>query len=605
MRIFDKVSYEKMALILIVGVAFFFRIYELPSKFFHTETNNIFSGIRLHVLDFFNFSDHMSQNFFKSFFGNIGGIRYTLTTYVSSTIYGWLGIPLNEFWFPFFTVVLGVLSVVGVYWLGCKLGDYRYGLVGAVILAINSDQVHRSREDNAGLTITFLVLICVIFLYLYQENPNWFRRTLLSLILPFLASTEAIMMLPLIIIFQLMLFVPPENSYSRKVFACFRYLFSKDSILLWLPCFFTVLLHVYVYTRIGESNVGLFGYMVYKHGSFYNERSLFAELILNLKIYGNHYFNPQFFYSSLALFIYLASDYKKNKLGKLLLFSGVGFFYFFIVFVISGSNPRSPHLYVCETFNVLFIASIWISLLDRREEILFSKGKLLIICGLLVFFLAQMINQYKNVMARHGLVHPLKSIGYYIHEYGGGNPTAYLLNRCSAVLILANSEFYFATQVIDMEERFDNPRKLFCMGTKSIDETLAAYKLKDFDFYVAVYGYSALDMHPSYQVGIFEKSKPRNPYNDLRNPEIDLQIKDLLANGVKRVAVIKNKGSIMGEIFSRRKLPFKDIEISVYDPLWDQKYANISSIIKTKWVGQWAIWGNLWDFSTGIQLGKE
>ena len=83
--------------------------------------------------------------------------------------------------------------------------------------------------------------------------------------------------------------------------------------------------------------------------------------------------------------------------------------------------------------------------------------------------------------------------------------------------------------------------------------------------------------------------------------KFDSKIQGLLAKGIKRVAVIKNKGLVIGEIYSRRNLPFKDMEIDEYDHLWDKKYANIPGIIKTKWVGQASVWGSLWDPATGIQ----
>ena len=91
----------------------------------------------------------------------------------------------------------------------------------------------------------------------------------------------------------------------------------------------------------------------------------------------------------------------------------------------------------------------------------------------------------------------------------------------------------------------------------------------------------------------------------MRTPEMDLKVQELLAKGINRVAVIKNKGWIIGEIYSRRNLPFKDMEINDYDPLWDQKYANIPGIIKTKWSGTSGIWGNLWDPVTGIQYSQS
>ena len=166
----------------------------------------------------------------------------------------------------------------------------------------------------------------------------------------------------------------------------------------------------------------------------------------------------------------------------------------------------------------------------------------------------------------------------------------YLMLNCSSqVTILHSAEFYFGTQIIDKQKQFGLPRKLYCMGSKTIEETLSAYKLDDFDFYVVMNNYSALRGRES-----------GSPHFNIRTPKIDSQIQGLISKGVKRVAVIRNQGTVMGEIYSRRNLPFKDMEINEYDSLWDQKYANIPGIVKTKWSGIASTFGYYWDPATGI-----
>jgi hypothetical protein len=591
----EKISPEKITLCSIVTVAFYFRVYELPTSFFIAETHNVFNGLRLHTLDFFNFGGDFSENFFKSFFGSIAGLRHALSTYVSSTIYGWLGIPLNQFWLLFFYVFLGTCSVVGTYLLGAKLSDYRFGLAGAAILAINSDQVLRSRSDNAEAMVTLVVLLCILALFHYKQHPTWIWRTVLGVLLALVASMESIALLPLIVLYQILLFVPAETSYSKKLAGCYRYLLSKENIFIWLPCLFTLLIHFYVYIRIGMNYVGLFGYMVLKSKTNYTSDSLLENFAYNLQIYNHSYFSPEFFYSSLAVLILLVIYQKKIKFSQLFLYSGVGFFYFLILFTITGANNKLHHLYICDTINVLFLGAIWISLFDlivkKFESTKFAHiMSIALYAGLILFLLTQTVSEYQTVKKRQRLSHPLKAIGYYIHEYGGGSPTVYsFLNCINQVSIIHNSEFYFGTQIIDMKEKFGLPRKLFCMGSKSIEETLSAYQLDDFDFYVTIYGYSAL-----------RGTDNRSPHFNLRTPEIDLQIQDLLAKGVKRVAVIKNKESIMGEVYSRKNLPFKEMKIEEYNALWDKEYANISGIIKTQWSGITSTFGYYWDPVTGI-----
>ena len=595
LKITDKFSLENIILFLIVAMAFFFRVYELPSRPFSAETVAIFTGLRLHILDLFNFWDHVSQNFFKSLLASMGGMKFAISTYASSTIYGWLGIPLSQYWLIFFYVSLGTLVIVGTHTLGRKLSDYRSGLVGAFILAINMDQIEKSHHDGAWVTATFFVLISFIALIHYKQHPTWFRRTVFSILLAVLASMESLIILPLVVLYQLMLFVSPETSYSRKVVGCFRYLLSKENILIWLPCFIALLIHYYVYIRVGiVSHIGLFGHMVVK-----NQQS--AYYLLNNPAWDfrtyNHYFNPGFFFSSLAVFFFLLTRWRKHNFSKLLIFSGVGFFYDFILFVLTGG--KFYWTYILTPLNALFLASIWISLfdliVDKFKNTKFAPTtRFILYAGLSLFLLIQTIGVLTKVMNRQHLILPLKSIGYYIHEYGGGSPTAYLLLPCSNAVMLSPSEFHFGTQIIDMEESFNAPRKLFCMGSKSIEETLAAYKIKDFDFYVSIYSWSG-----------YGSTDTGQRHHNLRTPKINSQRQALLTKGVKRVAIIRDKGIILGEIYSRRNLPFLDMEMDKYDPLWDQKYANISGIVKTKWSGQASMWGTLWDLETGIQYPRD
>jgi hypothetical protein len=591
-RLFQKISARHITLLSIVSVAYFFRVHELYSDFFFPETHSIFNGLRLHLLDLFNFWDHISDNFFKSFFGGISGIRFPLSTYISSTIYGWLGIPLNEFWLIFFYVCLGVFCVIGTYLIGCSLSDYRSGLAGAAILALNTEAIRRCSFEGAQPTVTFVVLLIILILINYKQNPTWFHRTALSILLAIMVSMESMAAVPLIFLYQLMLFVAPETSYSRKIIGCFRYLRSKENILIWLPACITLALHYYIYIRVGMSKIGLFAYTISKSNRSLTNVDVFNSPFWNIQTY-DYYFNPTFFFSSMAIFCFLFIIRKRNNLSKSLIFSGTGFFYYSVLFFLSGGSFAQEFIFT--TLNTLFLGTIWISFFDVIVEKFKStrfgpNTSFSLYAGLSLFFMIQTLGVLQEVMNRQHLTHTLKSTGYYIHEYGGDNPSAFLLLPCITYNIVASSEFYFGTQIMDQEEAYGAPRKLYCMGTKSKDEILAAYKLKDFDFYVGVYSYSAL------RVG-----ENRSPYHNLRTPKTDSLRRDLLAEGVKRVAIIRNKGTIWGEIFSRHNLPFKDMEIDEYDPLWDQKFANIPGIVKTKWTGQAGTWGPLFSSETGIQ----
>ncbi|MEK7790875.1 MAG: hypothetical protein AAB309_04545, partial [Deltaproteobacteria bacterium] len=136
-----------MALLLLIGFSFFVRIYRVDNNFFQFETRSIFSGFRLHLLPFFNLDAHLTENFFKSFFGDIVGIRYIIFTYLFSGIYDFLGIPYSEFWVFFIYVFLGTLSVFLIFWIGKQLANEKIGWAAACLLATNESHIFVSRND--------------------------------------------------------------------------------------------------------------------------------------------------------------------------------------------------------------------------------------------------------------------------------------------------------------------------------------------------------------------------------------------------------------------------------------------------------------------------
>jgi len=603
---------ESIMLILIVSLAFFLRVYELPTKLFIGETHQVFQGIRLHTLEFFNFSDHMSENFFKSFFGAMSGLRHVLSVYISSGIYEFFNIPINEFWLRFFYVFLGTISVALTYTLGCMLFNNRlFGIAGAFIMAINPGQISASRIDNAEATITLTVMITLLLLLHYQNKPSALRRTAFSLPLVLIASMESIILLPLFVLFQLMLFSRPKVGLSNKIFGYIRYLLSKDNILIWLPTILIILVHYYVYTRIGDSNVGLFGYAI----NLSHPKQILAieggPLMLNILKYSEYYFNSIFFIGSIFSFFFLIFYKLINKAIddiRPLIFLGVGFFYFFLLIFV-GIGSTYPYFYIHDSFSLLFLSSIWVYLIiilnQRWEELmqwiasilqLISRNKKKTITVTLILFISlQVINSFTSVLSRQQVIHPLKSIGYYINENSDKDPAVYIMMKCTMETLLRNVEFYLGTQMMGEEVYKGKPRKQFCMGSKSVKETLEIYELDDFDFYISIYAIS-------------EPSKDENGeplYKNFRTPEIESQIKEILANGLKRVAVIKNDEIILGEIFSHKKLPFIEMDINKYDKLWDKEYANIAGIIKTNWSGQTSIWGYMYDIQTGVKRGIE
>lgn len=576
-----------VSLLLLIGFSFFVRIYRVDNNFFQVETRSVFSGFRLHLLNFFNLDAHLTENFFKSFFGDIVGIRYIIFTYLFSGIYDFLGIPYSEFWVFFIYVFLGTLSVFLIFCIGKQLANEKVGWVAACLLAINGFLIGASRNDDGTAAVVFLTALFYLLFLNFLKRPRWGISLVTGLIVGLLAGMETLSILPLIALYQLVFYWETKSTLGQSAKSFFSKWVSFSNFLLWIPSVVMTLINLYVFMRVGISNLGLFGYMKLNYSGRINLENLGSVTGKVLKTYSEYYFHPALFILTLLLFIWLMVKQRYRFPNFALKFTFIGFAYHLILFVyISSAHPR--HLYIADIINILFIAAIWMTFIETLKGEVFSLSRKKIgYAALCVFFMVFIYFNLKATLGRKILVHPFKTVGYYVREYGGKDATVFNMWSCGAMNLHQYCEYYYGKQLMNPIYS-GSPRKIFCVGSKdSFKDILANYRLSDFTFYVNVKYYYQRYPNEEKLISKVEESDLKWLFNELKQ------------RGVKKVAVVRHGDEILAEIYSRENVPYRNLEIDDYNRQWNKKFANIANLVDHKWVGLTSTWGERFSLNTG------
>ncbi|MEK7790688.1 MAG: hypothetical protein AAB309_03580, partial [Deltaproteobacteria bacterium] len=431
-----------------------------------------------------------------------------------------------------------------------------------------------------------LALFYLLFLQ-FLKKPRWGISLLTGLVIGLLAGMETLSMLPLIAVYQLVFYWESKPTLAESLKHLFSKLISFSNFLLWVPAAVMTVINVYVFMRVGISNLGLFGYMKLNYSGRVHLKTLGPVIGKVLKNYCEYYFHPVLFILTLLVFILLIVKQKYRFPNFALKFTFIGFAYHLLLFVyISSAQPR--HLYIADVINILFIASIWMTFISTLKGGGFSVSrKKAGYAALFVFFMVFIYFNLKETFGRRILVHPFKTVGYYVREYGGKNATVFNMWSCGRMDLHQYCEYYYGKQLMNPIYS-GSPRKIFCVGSKdTFNDILENYRLSDFTFYVNVKYYYHL--YPN------EKKVTSN----IEGSDLEWLLPELKRRGAKKVAVVRRGDEVLAEIYSRENVPYLDLEIDDYNQRWNKKFANIENLVEHKWIGLISTWGERFSLNTG------
>src|SRR5215207_2120174 len=110
--------------------------------------------------------------------------QMTVTTHIYTTIPGFF------LWGRVLTVVLGGLTVAGVYVLGRRVWGIGAGLIGALFLAISQFHLQHSQYVTTDVASGLFVLLSFIFAVAIARQGRWSAYLLAGLLAGFAASTK-------------------------------------------------------------------------------------------------------------------------------------------------------------------------------------------------------------------------------------------------------------------------------------------------------------------------------------------------------------------------------------------------------------------------------
>lgn len=566
-----------MLLFLIIALASFLRLYNMPDRPVCEDVWLWTIGINLHNLPFFNLGAHVTGNFFKSLVYSPYGWADTLPYYLTSGIYNLLNIPLSEFWLYFMHVSLGLVSIMLLFLLGKRLFNTQAGLISAFIFAILpiSAMVFGSGLYYHHDFLIFLQLILFVALFCFYKKGTWISSLFLSIALFLNAGTENIIIFPVFILFHYIF----EYEACPSAYAALKNLLRRISsfkyILIWLPAISVMILHLYIYKRIGESNLGLIGYTLTKYAD--TGHSLPGLILLAKKQLAMIYGNFLNWYALIILFlavlhvIYGKNNYRVRVLG---LMAWISYIFFVNVFFRQGQHLLTFRYSLYLVPILLLFGYMTYRCIEWMRNFktggIFKKGFGVVLVLSLVLILAYITySDIKYALNRKIYHSPLKSVAFYVREHGNRNSTVFQLIPSTSSYNY-QGEYYFGKLYMEPGDETGFKRQLFSFGKYGIDDYKKAYGLKDFDFYIEYHGQDQDDAAMSRKEDFLRTF-----------PECRLN----------KVAYIIKEGKKVATIYSPRDLPFETVDAYMAEKSWDKKYANIKNLLQNNWCGLAVLWG--------------
>lgn len=139
--------------------------------------------------------------------------------------------------------LVGIFSVLAMYFLGTALYDKNFGLIAATILAVSNYHVYISRVVFYESFMLLFIILTLLFLFKSLENSRYLLLTFFCLGLALLSKYTAIVLIPVIFLFLLIV--------NRKVF------FDKN-LYIGLAIFIITILPVVIYNVMMYKSLGHF-----------------------------------------------------------------------------------------------------------------------------------------------------------------------------------------------------------------------------------------------------------------------------------------------------------------------------------------------------------
>lgn len=577
--------------IILFLLALFFLLktsYHLPRTFDNEPGGGAFGGIRLHYLNIWNFdfsqgvsslggTSHVLDNFWKSFSYSFHGLLSYLHWYVYVGIFDLFGIPITEGHLLFCQSLLLTVALF-IFSLSLQL-IYKSWLLAILFLVIASPLLMtygRSYYVMAPhLFYLSLFFYSVAFYFNRYSEPknNKISRSreprngiFLKIFIGFtlflnMASGNAIL-LPL---FPLFVWCVAYQKERMGLFLFARKCLKPSHLLFLIPLLLPLAGHLYVYSRVGVSNLGLLGWGFLKlggvHSGSFDLLSKMSHLKTAFEIYVQN--NIFYFWGSVILLV----SYFLGLFGRL---SSLPVKLFILIYFIYASAIQA---------NIAILPLAFLLSFGMAEIILFFSSFRALGAGnlrwrsigmtmaLAVFFFIGVIkmSDFEGILGLEAFKRPpaqpndLKAVGYVLREHmTKEDKIASFLSDTDNIL----NEFYYGKTF------FKSPafgKEIYSLINVTEGGTPVSREEVDreFAFYVV-------------EKKMFESPSAGPFMNSL-----------ISKYHLKKFSDIGGKY----EIYSSQPIPYQVVDIREANMQFDRKYAHLESLFYHHHVGVASTWG--------------
>lgn len=567
---FDKRSYWILQLLIaFLFVAAITR--NLPNAFENEPGAGVFGGLRLHFVDSFNLnfakgvpaldgSSHLLDNFWKSFVYGQHGLVDFLHWYLLAPFLDFIGMPLSAESFLKGQAVILITALLLASWAMAKIfASYSLGIVLFVISALVHSQMARTFHIIPTNLLFQGTLLCFMAYYKRDRGLLYHLGLLPTLLLN--AMSGNIILMPLFLLFAFAV----SNSQTGTTLKQFivNHLKSPFRMAIYaLPVTFGLLLHFYVFFRLGVSNLGVIGYGTVKMGiRAGGPPSLFSSPLFALLQKESTLFLNEFIDWRLAVLfvLFYGVGVWRNRQNFVL-----WIFPLCYTLVLLALDPRLSQ------FPVLLVYSLGVVEILRffdRSSFPIWRRSLALPLALFFFFCFQAEGIRNAFGARVQTATPthLKAVGFALRERMSAEDkiAAFVPITWNIMNEYYMGKTFFKSPVFGKQifcyENFANP------GTNIVRDDIQ----KEFPYYVI-------------DVTWYEKDPAYKKFVDDQAARFSL---------VKQVQVM-DQGKEVYFILTSRPGPSQVLEASEGSKLFDEKYANLSKIYFHRHVGLASIWGN-------------
>ncbi len=563
--------------------------YHLPMTFDNEPGGGAFGGIRLHYLKIlsFDFSEgvsalggtsHLLDNFWKSFSYSFHGLLSYLHWYVYVGLFDLFGVPITESNFLFCQAVLLTLAVF-IFSLSLKLifGSMTLPIVFLLLAFPLLSHYGRSFYVMAPHLFYLALFFYSIGLYFYHlpHFPHFphFPKTksfLLKICIGFslflnMASGNLILC-PILLLFVWC--VAYDKERIGPLLFIKKGLFDKPSnFLFFIPVLVPMLLHFYVHSRVGVSNLGLLGWGFLKLGlghqwsleknSLFDFASKFGQLKTYFEIYvHNDVFH--FWGSLILLGGYFGGFWRQFSSLPIKLFPLIYFIY------VCGIQKN------LSVFPLLLILSLGISeMISLVRSCLKNHSFLYRFAGMALAVILIVANWeapgIRSAVGREAFRRPppsandLKAVGYLLREHmKKEDKIASFLSETDNIF----NEFYYGKTF------FKSPvfgKEIYSLANlREAGPPVSPDEVdREFAFYVIEKSFFSDQTQREFMNGLISKYR------------------------LKRIADVGGKF----EVYSSRSIPFQYIDVKEANMLFDKKYANLKKLFYHHHVGVASTWG--------------